>query len=303
MKLGQDLMVIDVHQHPVRKILSTKNYSEMFKKLGFSEESIFFSPLKNVRQFERTDLQDPLQAHLFYMEMVDVKYAILSGDNNLVLEWVTKHPDKFVPFYLPTIPPPDAESLSKSLDSAISQSFKGVGELLLPLFGMSLNDERMFPLYARAEQLGIVVEFHTGGNVPYPKLFGYPEFKILGANPLLLEKVVTEFPALKVVLCHMGYPFANEANHMAFTYPNVYIEISCANFGKQLYNLLRNAMDMAGTDKLLFGSDAASRPYMIPYAVNNVKNLDFLSKKEKNMILEENAGRLIPAPERPSKAM
>ncbi|KPV65518.1 MAG: hypothetical protein AOA65_0122 [Candidatus Bathyarchaeota archaeon BA1] len=74
----------------------------------------------------------------------------------IVLEWTKKHPDKFVPSYAPTVPPPDAESLSRSLDSAINQGFKGVGELLLPLFGMSLNDERRVPLYAKAEQLGIV---------------------------------------------------------------------------------------------------------------------------------------------------
>ncbi|KPV65519.1 MAG: Amidohydrolase [Candidatus Bathyarchaeota archaeon BA1] len=84
---------------------------------------------------------------------------------------------------------------------------------------------------------------------------------------------------------------------MAFTYPNGYIGISCVNFSKRfLNNLLRNTVDVVGTDKLLFGSDAAPWPYMIPLAVNNVKNLDFLSEKEKNMILEENAKRLIPAP-------
>jgi len=56
---------------------------------------------------------------------------------------------------------------------------------------------------------------------------------------------------------------------------------------------LRNAVDAVGVGKLLFGSDAVPWPYVIPLAVNNVKNVDFLSKKEKNLILEENARNLI----------
>lgn len=286
-------MVIDVHFHPFREVVSTKSASEMFRKFGFPEETVFSSVFQNAQVFERVDLQDPLQATLYYMRIADVQYAVLSGENDLVLEWAKKQPDKFVPFYCPSIPPKDSESMFEWHGQAVDDCFEGIGELVLALHGMSLDDKRMFPLYAWAEQLGMLVEFHAGGNLPCPKELGYPAFKIMGANPLLLENVVTRFPKLKVVLCHMGYPFADEANHMAFTYPHVYIEISCVDFSRQLYNLLRNAVDAVGAGKLLFGSDAVPWPYVIPLAVSNVKNVDFLSKKEKNLILEENARNLI----------
>jgi len=58
-------------------MLSTNNALEMFKKFGFSEESIFSSTFKKVQLFERTDLRDPLQGLLYYMKKVDVKYGSL----------------------------------------------------------------------------------------------------------------------------------------------------------------------------------------------------------------------------------
>jgi len=98
-------MVIDVHFHPFKEVVSTKSALEMFRKFGFPEETVFSSVWQNAQVFERVGLQDPLQATLYYMRVAGVQYAVLSGENDLVLEWAEKDPDRFVPFYCRSIAP------------------------------------------------------------------------------------------------------------------------------------------------------------------------------------------------------
>ena len=83
--------------------------------------------------------------------------------------------------------------------------------------GFSINDERLFPVYARLEELGKPINIHTGFDEYYPN----------NASPITLsgiEELITRFSGLIFILPHMFYPRLEEAVYLIETYENVYID-------------------------------------------------------------------------------
>lgn len=82
------------------------------------------------------------------------------------------------------------------------------------------NDSRLYPLYARAQALGLPVMFHTGSSV-------FRGTRLKYADPLLLDDVAADFPELKIVMAHSGRgAWYSQAFLLARLHPNVYMEVS-----------------------------------------------------------------------------
>lgn len=87
------------------------------------------------------------------------------------------------------------------------------------------NDAKlMYPIYKKAEALGIPIVFHTG-------MSWEPKARLKYSLPLLLEDVAADFPGLKIVLAHFGWPWVLDAIALALKYPNVYLDTACLYFG------------------------------------------------------------------------
>ena len=172
-----------------------------------------------------------------------------------------------------------------------------MGELSLAYSGMALNDVSYFPYYEVCEREGIPVFFHTGGpQGPDPQRFFNGRFRVELADPLLLQDVVMRFPKLKIVIMHMGWPFADHGLYMLFEYPNVYLETSGVDWllGPSLFRrILREAVETAGSDHIVFGSDAPVWPQFMTSAVDSIGTADFLTNADKRKILWENAAALL----------
>jgi predicted TIM-barrel fold metal-dependent hydrolase len=82
-----------------------------------------------------------------------------------------------------------------------------------------INDERIWPFYKRAEELGVVVSIHTGWS-------WCPPGKAKYCLPVLLDDVVSDFYDLKVIAFHAGWPQCHDLNMVALSHPNVYISLS-----------------------------------------------------------------------------
>jgi Predicted metal-dependent hydrolase of the TIM-barrel fold len=113
------------------------------------------------------------------------------------------------------------------------------------------NDRCLYPLYARAEELGLPCTFHTGTS-------RIPGTRLKYADPLLLDDVAVDFPHLPILLAHAGrgvwYP---EAAMLATLHENVYLELS----GLPPRNLPRYFPDLDRlVDKMIFGSDFPGLP-------------------------------------------
>lgn len=68
-----------------------------------------------------------------------------------------------------------------------------------------INDKRLWPFYDKAQELGLVMEVHTGLGYVYGTRNKY-------CHPGLLEDVVHDFYDLKIIAFHFGWPYHHELN-------------------------------------------------------------------------------------------
>jgi predicted TIM-barrel fold metal-dependent hydrolase len=122
------------------------------------------------------------------------------------------------------------------------------------LQGFSPDDPAYRPLWAAIEQLGVPALFHTGQNGIGAGLPGGRGIKLRYSNPILLDDVAADFPALQVILAHPSVPWQAEAISMATHKANVHIDLSGWRPKYFPPELVRAAGGML-RHKVLFGSD------------------------------------------------
>ena len=145
-----------------------------------------------------------------------------------------------------------------------------------------VNDIRMYPLYAKAQELGLPMLVHTGSSV-------FKGARIKYGDPLHLDDVAIDFPNLTILMAHAGRPFwYQQAFWMARQHKNVYLEVSGLP-GKKLLEYFPELERLA--DKVVYGSDWPGNPHLR----RNVDAILALSLKDetKEKILWRNAARIL----------
>jgi len=233
---------------------------------------------------------------LAQMDQLNIRHAILSGPNNVTVEWCRRVPGRFIASWLPSVNPgnPDEEA-ARFIEAIETRGFRGLGELVIQDAGLAVNDERFFPLYRICQERHLPVIFHTGFNGPefYREA---PSFRTRLGDPLLLEDVAVAFPDLAIIMDHLSFPFTDQAAYILFAHPNVYTDVAAVSWclGRAgFHRLLRQVFDLVGPDKILFGSDQMDVPHMIPVGVGAIQEAPFLSEEDKRKILGDNARRLL----------
>ena len=234
---------------------------------------------------------------LAQMDELGINQGVLSGPNNVTVEWCKRAPNRFIPAWIADPNPSDPEEeAARFMDAVENQGFRALGELIMPYVGIALNDDRFFPLYRICQERQLPVFFHTGLNGPDYYRWGVSAFRVSLGNPLLLEDVAAAFPDLKIVMCHMSYPYTEQATYMLYAHSNIYMDVGVVNWilGRAgFHRLLKQVVETVGSDKILFGSDQMSAPHMIPTAVSAIQEASFLSEDDKRKILGENARKLL----------
>lgn len=116
-----------------------------------------------------------------------------------------------------------------------------------------LNDKRLWPFYEKACELDIALTVHTGMSyvVPQPSRFSHPG---------LLDDVLLDFPDLKVIAYHMGWPHSEELIGLAGKHRNLYLSLSGVIGWFQRapyrgYHMIGEAMQWAGPGRIVMGLD------------------------------------------------
>jgi uncharacterized protein len=129
-------------------------------------------------------------------------------------------------------------------------------------FGLPMDDRVLYPVYAKADELGLHVALHTGINYTV-------SFPIRNDQPIQLDQVACDFPGLILIACHAGWPWVAEMVAVMRKHPNVYAEFGglapryvCEpNTGwdvmKRFMNSLLGAQVLHGTDWPVFPMDKA----------------------------------------------
>jgi predicted TIM-barrel fold metal-dependent hydrolase len=135
------------------------------------------------------------------------------------------------------------------------------------------NSPEAYAMLKVAEELQVPLLTHTG-PLPTGAALG-PAMRAKYAQPALLDEVAQDFPKLKIIAAHMGNHFAwREWVAVARCRPNVYGDLALwqllavGNYGRFCRDL-REILDVAGSDSVLFGSDD-------PYVTLVVPNEQFI---------------------------
>lgn len=144
---------------------------------------------------------------------------------------------------------PSREAPHRILETAVKEM--GLVGLKLAPFYQNFHplDKKCYPLYAKAEELGLTVMWHQGTSFVQKGLLDY-------SRPVYLDPVSRSFPNLKMIIAHLGHPWMGETISVVRKNPNVYTDISALGSRPwQMYNGLMEAVEYGIEDKLLFGTD------------------------------------------------
>ncbi|MBI2865599.1 MAG: amidohydrolase family protein [Chloroflexi bacterium] len=126
-----------------------------------------------------------------------------------------------------------------------------------PDFGHYPNSEEAYKVLKVAEQLGTPLLTHTG---PLPRFYPGPHWRSKYADVRLLDEVAQDFPGLKIIAAHVGRFDWLQWAQLAQYRPNLYGDLALwqisavAGYDRFCRNL-RDILDIAGTDSVMFGSD------------------------------------------------
>lgn len=242
------MRAIDVHVHP-----STHEMTESWGHLKEATERYFRTEVA-----ERTvdAMADEFRAD-------DVLAVLLAWDaetatglppvtNDFVASCVERHPDAFLGFA--SVDPWKGAAAVEELHRAVTDlGLRGL-KLHPPAQRFAPNDERVYPLWQAASDLGIPVLVHTGTTGLGAGLPGGGGVKLRFAEPMLLDDVAADFPDLTIIGAHPSYPWQDQMLAIATQKANVWLDLSGWSPRKWPPALTAAVLGPL-SDRCLFGTD------------------------------------------------
>jgi hypothetical protein len=165
--------------------------------------------------------------------------------NEVVAESVSANPDRLIGFA--SVDPHKGKAAKRELRRAVEKDgMKGL-KLLPHLIELPVCDKLIYPLYQEASELGIPVLFHMGTQF-------HTGTKLKFCRPLDVDEVAVDFPELKLIIAHFGWPWYEEAMAVAHRNLNVYFNIA-GWAPKRIPEFVFKYMNGPVQDKALLGSD------------------------------------------------
>ncbi|HRX94283.1 MAG TPA: amidohydrolase family protein [Chitinophagaceae bacterium] len=208
-------------------------------------------------------------------------------DHDYVANILANYPGQFLGFagYNPHKGTRSLKTVRKALES---QGYKAV--VISPYnHGVFADDRKYYPLYAMCEEMDVPIWIHSSVNY-------LTNTSIYYGHPSHLEAPLIDFPGLKIIAGHGGWPWGNEIVTMLIKYDNLYADTSATrpryvaspNTGWDMFfaymnNLLQN--------KIIFSSDWLSMGEPIEAILKEIDEWP-LKDKVKEKFLWRNANRI-----------
>ncbi len=214
---------------------------------------------------------------------------------------------------LATLPMNNPDASSVELERVFKDLRFGGVMVYSNINGVALNDQRFWPIYERANELDAVFYIHPNYPVGVEAmteywlmpLVGFTFDTTLAAAKLVFSGVAERFPRIKWVLAHLGgaIPYLVERldrGYFAFKECREHISQPPSEYLRNFYydsvnfdsKALKLAVDFAGTDHILAGSDYPHQIGSLKQMVESIESLD-VSEEEKAGMFGGNAKKLL----------
>jgi predicted TIM-barrel fold metal-dependent hydrolase len=173
--------------------------------------------------------------------------------NDYIAAVVRSAPERFIGFASVNPKYQGTRRAVEELERAVTE-LGLVGVKLYPMYQhWAANDPDIaFPIYAKANELGIPVMVHQAGSTRI-------DAKLELGRPALLDDVGREFRDLRVIIAHCGLPWVDEALYLLTKHPHFYADLSylLATLTRRDLFLMLSRCEPAFVplEKLFFGSD------------------------------------------------
>jgi hypothetical protein len=165
-----------------------------------------------------------------------------------VVQYTRVYPDRFVglagynPFRI-------KESLREIEIAVREHGFKGVYVHIYG-FDIPLHDPKMYPLFAKCVELDVPVSMQVGHV-----LEAMPSEH---ARPMYLDRIACDFPDLKMIGAHTGWPWVEELISVCYKWENIWLGID-AWMPKYLKpEVIQFVGSRMGQDRCLWGTNGLS---------------------------------------------
>ena len=231
--------------------------------------------------------------------------------NDSFADVVARYKDRFVA--LATLPLNDPAASVKEFKRACGPlGFRGA-MLFSNINGVALSDERFWPLYEAANDVGAILHIHPTAPVGVEAMQDYWLMPLVGflfdttlaAEKIVFSGVAERFPRIRWVLSHLGgaIPYIAERadrGFHAFKECRANIPKPPSEYLKRFYYdtvnfdplALKLAIDFVGAEHILAGSDYPHQIGSIPSMLESLRNTS-ISHAHRTRILGGNAARLL----------
>ncbi len=211
--------------------------------------------------------------------METTNYSQRWSTNADAQKWCETHPDRFL------VQPNLSPIKFRGVKNCIIELVYWVKEKGAKIFkyyppeDTYMNDPELWPFYEKAQELGIVLDMHTGAS-------WVPPGKTKYCHPDQLDDVARDFPELKINAFHMGYPYCDQLNLIAATHPNVYISTSLltpwgVTAPRTFAKMIGEALRFAGPDKITWGTDYVGMGVQYKLSVEGIRGLEIPEDMQK----------------------
>lgn len=272
------MRIIDFHTHYVQKEMLNPTWRDYLAKINPE----FF---KQIDDYARHP-----DRYVAYLKSQDVDFAVVLSESapatsghvtaDSMLAYC-RGQSMLIPFV--SLNPFTDPDLALRLERAVKED-GAKGLKLHPSYQFFYpNDAHLYPLYAKAQELNVPVIFHIGTSI-------FKGTRLKYCDPIHLDDVAVDFPALKIIMAHSGRGFWYEVCFgLARLHENVYLDIT----GLPPKNLLIYFPELEKlAHKVLFGSDWPTMPTGIRENAEAIQSLP-LREASVQAILYGNAHRIL----------
>jgi uncharacterized protein len=215
-----------------------------------------------------------------------VRGELLATHVDEVYPVLQKYPDRF--FGWCGIDPLGGMETLRYIERAVRElGFIGV-HVYPHWFGIPIDHRIYWPIYAKCCELGVPITMQVGRQSP--RSGGK-----LVARPALLEEIAFDFPELKLIGLHVGFPFENETTTAVRSHENVYVIADAwppASWSQHFVDFIaqRDWGNYDGGEKVMWGTDWPVQK--LGPSIEQVRQLD-IPEETKPKLLGENAIRIL----------
>jgi predicted TIM-barrel fold metal-dependent hydrolase len=274
---------IDIHVHPPVEEFLHGPFKPYLEQLA----DYFGRPLEVMTTGEIAD----------YYRQLDGKAVILAWSaqtatgnppfrNETVADMVDEAPDVFIGFG--SIDPHRGSAAVAAVHRAARRGLKGL-KFHPSAQAFTPSEREFYPIFAAAEEHGLVVLSHTGFTGLGAGTPGGMGIRQQHAHPMYLDEIAATFPNLQIVMAHPSWPWQSDALAVAQHKTNVWIDLSGWS-PKYMSEELLGAVRRTLSDRTLFGTDF---PFITPERW--LEDWDGLGMPEDltRKVLHDNAARLL----------